>query len=324
MPKGPPLAPRVSSFTLRGAQRLAAKLPAKWDRRVRELGKVLIDYRGARSTALRAPLYSLLGRFSPLLAARHGRATMIVDATDGEVGRTVFVRGDYERCYMEEALRFLTSYSPDRKPGPVFVDVGANIGTSTLDALLEFGFERAICFEPDSRNYRLLRLNIVLNELEPRVRTFRQALSDREGEALLRRASGNFGDSRVMLSGESSLAETERIEVRTLDALMEEGVVEAKSIGMLWIDAQGHDPQVLAGARRALEAGFPVVAEYWPHGLGEAGLELMEAVVPELFSSFVDLRRLRDGSGGLRDAGEIRSLREEHLGNEFTDLLLLR
>ena len=308
---------------MRRAQRLAANLPPQWDRRVRELGKVLLDYRGARATALRGPLFSVLGRFSPLLAARLGRATVIVDSHDDEVGRTIFVTGDYERRYMDAALTFLRTSEPSREIGPTFVDVGANIGTSTLDALLEFGFERAICFEPDPHNYRLLRLNLVLNELEDRVTTFPLALSDASGERALARSARNSGDSHLVADLERQPGRDQVVEVRTLDELVSEGTLKPESVGVLWIDAQGHEPYILAGARHSLDAGFPVVAEYWPHGLGESGLELLERLVAELFTSVIDLRRMGEVESELA-AAELGRLRAKYRRREFTDLLLLR
>lgn len=252
---------------------------------------------------------------------------MLVDATDDEISRTVFIKGEYERLYMAAAVDYLRASPAYGELGPVFVDVGANIGISTLDALLHFGFKEAICFEPDSRNFRLLRLNLVYNDIDDRTTVHRMALSDSDGEGVVERAGANFGDTRLVAASGGGGADRETVATRRLDTFIEAGELDPSRIGLLWIDAQGHDPYVLAGARTALQAGVPVVVEYWPKGLTASGaFDLFESLVVENYSLVVDLRRLVDGAedGGLVDARDIGKLRTLYQGAEFTDLLLLR
>jgi FkbM family methyltransferase len=252
---------------------------------------------------------------------------ILVDSTDDEIGRLVFMKGDYERLYMEAAVEYLRASPTYTELGPVFIDVGANIGISTVDALLHFGFKEAICFEPDSRNFRLLRLNILLNDLEDRVTAHRLALSDSDGQAVIERDEGNFGNSHLVEIGAAAGSEREPVATRRLDSLIEDGSLDLERIGLLWIDAQGHDPFVLAGAKTALRAGVPVVVEYWPKALTAGGsFELFESLVAEHYSSVIDLRRLCEGAGDRavllgKDIGNLRACYE---GAEFTDLLLVR
>lgn len=122
-----------------------------------------------RGTARRARRGALRARRtgSPLVTARFGNGRMFVDARDREIGPLVFATGGYERLYMAaavETLEHLGLLGPKR----TFVDVGSNIGTSTIDALMHFGFSRAVCFEPDVKNRKLLRLNLLLNDLDGR------------------------------------------------------------------------------------------------------------------------------------------------------------
>lgn len=253
---------------------------------------------------------------------------MLVDSTDHEISRMVFIKGEYERLYMAAALDYLRASPACGEIGPVFVDVGANIGISTLDALLHFGFKEAVCFEPDSRNFRLLRLNLVFNDLDDRTTAHRMALSDSDGEGVIERAGANFGDSRLVAGRPAEgPGDRETVPTRRLDSLIESGELDPARIGLLWVDAQGHDPYVLAGARKALEAGVPVVVEYWPKGLTACGsFDLFEKLVAENYSSIVDLRRLVDGveGGGFLETKDVANLRSLYQGAEFTDLLLLR
>lgn len=213
-----------------------------------------------------------------------------------------------------------------RPVGPVFLDVGANIGVSALDALLHFGFRRAVCFEPDSRSFRLLQANALLNSLGDRMEAHRVALSDSEGQAVLQRWPDNFGNSSLSGGAAPGGSFEEPCSTLRLDTFLAERPGLAGEIGMVWIDTQGHEAHILAGCPGLLASGVPVVAEYWPKGLAEHGaLDRFETLVAESFTTLVDLRRLCAGEGDARmAAAEVASLRNRYVNAEFTDLLLIK
>lgn len=312
---------------MRRAQRLSSHLPSKWDRRLRELGKLTFDYRGFRSTGLRGLTFHRLRKSTRLVSAPYGAGTMIVDTSDDQIGRMVFMRGDWERLYLGAAVDYLRSTGVERPLGSTFVDVGANIGTSTLDALLHFGFERAVCFEPDPRNFTLLRLNLVLNDLDGRTSCHAAAVSAVDGEAVMERAADmNFGDSRLVV-GVPEGVDTEVVVTRPLDWLLDDGRLTADDIGLIWVDAQGHDPFVLQGATRLLAAGVPMVVEYCPEVLDRSGSYLLlEQLIADGFSTVIDLKRRCEGAadGGVLAAKDVGVLRSRYRGAEVTDLLLVR
>jgi len=78
-----------------------------------------------------------------------------------------------------------------------FIDVGANLGTHTLYALQEAGFERALAIEPDPRNLPLLRANLALNGVEGRARFSRFAVAAGQGWTELYQSAINWGDNRI-------------------------------------------------------------------------------------------------------------------------------
>ena len=313
---------------IKQAQRLSSHLPGLWDRRIREAGKMLLNYQGARSTVLRTTLFPLLGRHTRLLVAPFGNGEMLVESEDEELGRIVFIRGEYERKYMSKAMEYLTERGFSAE-GKIFIDVGANIGSSTLDALLHFGFSGAVCFEPDSRAFRLLRMNMILNDVDSVVTTFLKALSDSEGPALLNRSEGTYADSRLLKSPmTSSLHESEdprAVDCVTLDSLIDRGEIELERLGLLWVDTQGHEPFVLRGARKLSGAGIPAVVEYWPSELlATDSISSFEESVQD-YRVIVDLRALCNGyeEQATVRASDISLLRSRYEGREHTDLLLV-
>jgi FkbM family methyltransferase len=318
---------RTQVALLKFAKRQAGRLPDRWNRRVREAGKFAFNYRGARSYGLRSILFSRLGRHSRLLLAPFGKAELLVSAEDQELGRTVFIRGDYERMYMGAALGYLENEGHSCT-GKTFIDIGANIGTSTVDALANFGFARAVCFEPDSRNFKLLRLNLVLNDLGDRAEAFHFALSSEDTFARLERSPTNFGDSRISNPAPSGEAPSGDgvVECRSLDSLVDDGTVSLDEVGLLWLDTQGHDGFVMAGATKAVKSGIPVVVEYWPDGLRKNRcLEPLEQAIRGGYGKVVDLRLLCHGltAEATTEVAQLDRVRERYPHSDHTDLLLL-
>jgi FkbM family methyltransferase len=272
-----------------------------------------------------------LGRHSGLLLAPFGEGQLLVDSSDQEIGRTVFIRGEYERIYMQTVVSYLRFSTDHVTLGKMFVDVGANIGISTIDALQRFGFSDAVCFEPDGRNFRLLKMNLLLNDLETRVHPHCLALSNCDGEAVLSRSQGNSGDSRLSLAGSEAsgdgLGEAEEVVAcRRLDSLVAEGAVSMDRVGLLWIDAQGHDAFVLDGASTAIKAGIPTLVEYWPEGLKASGsTALLEELIRAHYRRLVDIRLLSQGveAEAVMQASEVDKLRNRYREHECTDLLLV-
>ena len=309
---------------LQRARRASARLPGGWDRRLREAAKVAVDYRGARGSGLRGMRFSRLGRHSRLLLAPFGQAQLLVDSRDDEIGRIVFMTGGYERIYMRTALQVMAENGV-RVGGRTFVDVGANIGTSTVDALVHFGFGRAACFEPDAANARLLRLNLVLNGLADRATVHQLALSDHDGDGWLRRSPHNSGDHRVG-AGTTADVDGEAVGLARLDTLVASGDLDPGDIGLAWIDTQGHEAFVLAGAASLTTRRVPVLLEYSPAALNAVGAAArLEDVITGCYRTVVDVHRAAAGcrSSAVTPAHHFARLADRLHGVDHTDLLLL-
>lgn len=309
------------------ARRVSARLPGRWDRRARELGKAIVNYRGARRTYARHAVFAAVGRVSDGVLVPFGAGRLLVPTGDQEIGRVVFATGGYERLYMAAAVEELERLGlPVR--GTTFVDVGANIGTSTVDALLAFGFARAVCFEPDLRSFRLLMANVAVNGLDARVRAHPVALSAAAGRARLQVSPTNWADNRLAAADDAASGrdgEVVGVACERFDDLVARDEIRLAEVGVVWIDAQGHEPFVLQGASLALEAGIPLVMEYTPAVLRATGtLDTLEGMIRSHYSTVVDLHLLAAGlrSRAVLDAADTRQLRS--IDREHTDLLVLR
>ncbi|MEM8622611.1 MAG: FkbM family methyltransferase [Pseudomonadota bacterium] len=262
-----------------------------------------------------------------------GAHDVITATADAMIGETIRRQGRFA----EDDIAFVCSAlaAGEQARGGVFLDIGANIGSNTLYALAN-GFKRALAVEPDPENLRILRANLALAGFDDRAVVVGAALSDRDGEALLERSPANFGDHRVApdeTDGAHGEASWERIAVplRRLDSVMAAAGIAPDDVGLAWIDTQGHEAQVLAGASDLLAARAPVVAEFWPYGLVRSGgWAALLAMLDRLERPLFDLRE-SVAAGALVEttAERLAAMRGPALaaegpgGSPHTDVLIL-
>lgn len=283
--------------------------------------------KGARWAA-REAFFDNAGRFTPLLAVDTKYGRFLVSTSDRMVGHGLFVK-QYrpEMSTLRRVNRILTGEGVLPSPKDrTFIDVGANIGTSTVVALRQ-GFARAVALEPAPANLALLRQNIALNDIAGCVDVLAIAASDAEGTVRLALSQANWGDHRVV-ARDGDLDRSEVLEVRAepLDALVSGGRLRLGDVGLLWVDVQGHEGHVLAGASSMLAAGVPVVTELWPHGLeSSGGTSSFLTAAHEHFARFVDLRHRVDADKKAYETRPVETLEAfvRELGHNHTDLLLL-
>jgi FkbM family methyltransferase len=216
---------------------------------------------------------------------------MFFVSTNDSLGRGLFARRwRQDLGHLERAVRLLKEHSLYR-PGSTFVDVGANIGTTTVGAMRWHGFARAVALEPEPHNFLTLRLNLVANDIESSVTAFQVAVSDREGEVELALSARSSGAHTLVQFGPDSRSDvTLTVPAVTLDSLVREGVIEPETVGLVWVDAAGAEGLVFRGASALLKRAVPIVMAVrptmpsWP--------QTKESLI-RLLSGYTDLAQLR-------------------------------
>lgn len=294
-------------------------------------GFAAIRHRDRRIAFARELFFRVARRFTAAIAVDSEGARYFMSTEDHGVGMTLFMGDDVERRTLRQALGVLERAKAGVEAGSTLIDVGAHVGTTTITALSAFGFERAICFEPSPRNRELLAANLAYNGLADRATVFPVALSNQSGTVEFEVAPMNPSDGRVRVgdgTADGAFGEdrwpTIEVPTATLDSLVARGEVSLDGVGLVWIDAQGHEGHVLAGATAALERRVPMVIEFWPYALERAhGLSGLVALISERFRLVVDLEGAGDGPGSPRPATDAPALAEEYWGVAQTDLLLI-
>ena len=182
------------------------------------------------------------------------------------------------------------------------IDVGANIGLSTI--LLARMAERVIAFEPSPPNVAFLRRNLKRNGIT-NVEVHAVAASSEPGT--LRFHVAQFGaGSHVVAAGHVSGNTISTVDVPavTLDE------TDLPPIAFIKIDAEGHEPDVLAGARQLLVRDCPLIytevniwclSAFAGHSPGALVRKLWEAFEVGKPEADGQISPLPDGYGFLHD-----------------------
>jgi len=282
----------------------------------------VVDEAGRLWSRHHPPFEQLAGLTS--IAASPASPTYLFSTRDVVIGRNVLKHSGYE----EDELRWVLDYLGQPQLQRTVVDVGANIGTTTVPLLLRYGAARVEAFEPDDMNFKLLRCNLILNGVEDQAIPRQLAISDVNGEVTFELCGWNFGDHRVRVDEDASAGiheESSRATVIVAASRLDDAVSTLpEEIGLIWIDAQGHEAHILEGAPGLLDQGMPWVIEYWPYGLTrQRGLEGLNKALAKRASHVVDVRRsMTEGRPVLVETASLDRIAAE-LGNEYTDFILL-
>jgi FkbM family methyltransferase len=158
--------------------------------------------------------------------------------------------------------RFSTSSGP-----LLLFDVGANAGFVSLIRCRQNPLLRAICFEPHPDTFRVLENNVAVNYLQDRVRVLNVAVGAESGSLRILQAEGDsmLAVSETCLPANVPIREI-TVPVISLDDYCEEHNLWPEA---LKIDVEGHEQQVLLGARRVLDRARHVVMEWHSETLRE-------------------------------------------------------
>lgn len=251
----------------------------------------------------------------------------LADAHDTQIGLNLFVSKrafDFEKLSLAKEV-----VSANGLPAPdTIIDIGAHIGTISIPAIKRHYFKYGIAFEPDPRNFQLLELNIVLNELENQFETHNIALTNYGVESVeFEISDSRQGDHRVHTTNEAgNYDEKSRKVIKVPAKPLDDFSSNLRGIPLLWMDTQGYEAVILEGASRILESTPVLVIEFWPYAMKrmETFPRLIKVLSNSKYSHFVDL------GGKYPDLVElsVRELEKKYIevseDGRYTDLLILR
>jgi len=181
-----------------------------------------------------------------------------------------------------------TTFSPCEKQvygaGKLFVDVGANIGSCTMQMLARPDVPEVVAFEPNPKNYFYLTGSVLKNQgFKERLALFPLALGQAAGSHPMYMQVGNAGNT--VLDNAVGATEKQKVNARTTtldEVFLESG--KAPYIHLMKIDAQGFEVNILKGGSKLLASGAInaihfELAPMWLLGEGTSPAELFTILV---------------------------------------------
>lgn len=187
----------------------------------------------------------------------------LIQSLKNRVGwvRKVRFRGGVELCYrlnkgdlhsirevwFDEAYRL-----PFEDPSGTLLDLGANIGLTSVWLAKKYSFNRVIAVEPDPSNASLARRNLNLNGINGEV--LEAAIGPREGVA------------RFALNQSSNLGKLSEdgipVKMITVAAILEKSA--CSRLGLVKIDIEGGEQELFDGPTDWLKSADSIIAEFHP------------------------------------------------------------
>lgn len=220
------------------------------------------------------------------VTVRTKQGTFIVSCQDNVISKALYCTGEFESDLMVKVIALL-------QPKGTLLEVGANMGITSIGMLHTGLMRKAIAIEPEPYNFSLLQRNVRQNGLEDRIICLPYAVADKDGAIQFELNEHNFGDHRVRITtGDGLHQESKRrvieVEAKPIDDLLRKvPTTFTGDIGLIWVDVQGYEAHVFLSGKDLFSRNIPVVTEIWPYGIRRAGMspERFRNIVTEIWSS---------------------------------------
>ena len=224
-------------------------------------------------------------RWHHYIAASAEGLNYVGTAADNFVLRSMYLTGENHTAYELKVFRALAKkyYGIDSTGEGIFLELGANVGTAGIYFCKKLAPNlKYLAFEPDAENFKLLHVNIILNDLDNRATAVNFGLGEvfEEQQMYMNLANpGGNGMFNKWLPDERNFP-TETINIIPLDAFFAENKIAAQDVKYIWIDTEGYEAQVLLGAKNILSQNpAPIFMEFNPMAWNKTGY----------FERFIDL-----------------------------------
>jgi len=154
----------------------------------------------------------------------------------------------FEICVFiyNNGLIYLSKEQLDGIKDKVFVDVGAFVGDSSM-ILSQFTHNKVLAFEPNVDYFKKLKTTIGLNNMEKKITPFNIAL---DSEKRFTKIS-DYGVGSIVSNDSKGALKT-----NTLDNIINK---KYKNIGLIKMDVEGYEMNILKGAKNTIEKYHPTL-----------------------------------------------------------------
>ncbi len=229
------------------------------------------------------------------------------------ISNSIFLDGEFEFSKFIKSLKLI------KKKKRTLIDIGANIGSITIPSLKKNFFESALVFEPNPESLRLLKSNILINNLENKINIKELALSDKKTFKTL------HADLRLNRGNNKLIPQKKRgknfFYVKT-DILDNYTKSFDKNNCLIKIDVQGEESKILISSKNTLSKKIPIILEFEPSNLNKNWKKYFKYVF-KFYKNFYDLKESKPVKKDLSSESLEKVYQTYFKKNSFTDLLFI-
>ncbi len=166
------------------------------------------------------------------------------------------------------------------------------------------------------KNFRLLASNIYLNELENKIKLYNIGLSDKKKFLNLKVHERNTGDYRVARPNQN---EIEKVECDKLDNYTKKF---NKKNSVIFMYAQGHEPDVLMGAIKTIKKKIPIITVFPPSLFSPNWFKKYSRLF-KYYNYLYDLQSSKTSRKAFNKEELIKLYDKYNVGDDFTDILII-
>jgi protein O-GlcNAc transferase len=143
---------------------------------------------------------------------------------------------------------FLKKVSESVNKNKLVIDAGANIGNHSIYFSKVLG-TKVYSFEPQKEIFEILSKNVEINNLSGKIKLFNLGLGKKKetGYSISNQDKKNSGSAKLVKRGGD-------VEIDSID-----NVVKGRKVGLIKIDTEGFEKDVLRGARKTIRKNRPLV-----------------------------------------------------------------
>ena len=195
------------------------------------------------------------------------------------ISKKLFIDKSFDYRILTKAIKLLGK----KNSKLTLINIGAHIGSTAIPAIKKNNFKNLIAFEPTKRNFRLLKANIFLNEIDDRVQAYNLAISNKKANLHLGTTKGNTGGNRILRNKQKNT------EIVKSDILDNYTYNLNKNNSLIFMDVEGHEPNIFLGAKKTIKKKIPIVFEFYPSLLDKNWIKNFDLVFKN-YRFFYDLR----------------------------------
>ncbi len=170
------------------------------------------------------------------------------------------------------------------KPGDLAIDIGANIGDTTVPIALCAGSNGlTLGFDPNPYVYKILEANAALNKDKTNIQPIPFAISTKEESYYFVSSEASFGNGGISTTKESKHGKfvyPNKIKGVNLKKFLEENYTEwLPKISFIKIDTEGFDKEILKSISDLISTFKPVIiAESFGNSTNDEKMELYQII----------------------------------------------